>query len=123
MDINRLNSAVLKQIAAKLEKRESLMSQIEAIDREIAALQSDKKNAPSKAKAKPLTAGSKAPRGMLKDCIISELKASGDKGITVEALAKKLNRDPKNLHSWFNITGKKIKNIKRIGRGLFHWEN
>ena len=122
MDINRLNSAVLKKIAAKLEKRESLMAQIEEIDREIAAIQTDKKVGSVKTKIKSLS-GSKAPRGMLKDSVISELKAAGSQGITVESLAKKLNRDTKNLHSWFNITGKKIKNIRRIGRGLFHWED
>ena len=122
MDITQIKSAVLKQIAAKLEKREQLVAQLEALDQEIAALQSGGKEPSKKIKATKLTAGKRNKRGAVKDMIIAELKAAGEKGITVADMAKKMNRDGKSLHAWFNNVGKKIPNIKRIGRGMVRWE-
>jgi chromosome segregation ATPase len=122
MDITQIKSAVLKQIAAKLEKREQLMAQLEAIEQEIAALQSGGKVSSTKIKGTKAIAGTKKKRGAVKDMIIAELKAAGEKGITVADLAKKLNRNGKNLHAWFHNIGKKITNIKRIGRGILRWE-
>lgn len=122
MDITQIKSAVLKQIAAKLEKREQLMAQLEAIDEEIAALQTGSKGSSLKIKATKVAGGKRNKRGAVKDLILAALKAAGEKGITVAELAKKLNRDGKGLHAWFNNVGKKIPNIKRIGRGLVRWE-
>ena len=122
MDITQIKSAVLKQIAAKLEKREQLVAQLEALDQEIAALQSGGKEPSKKIKGTKVTAGKRNKRGAVKELIIAELKAAGAKGTTVADMAKKLNRDGKSLHAWFHNIGKKITNIKRIDRGLFRWE-
>jgi len=122
MEITQIKSAVLKQIAAKLEKREQLMAQLEVLDQEIASLQSGGKEPSSKTKATKIIAGTGKKRGAVKDLIIAELKAAGEKGTTVADMAKKLNRDGKNLHAWFHNIGKKIPNIKRIGRGILRWD-
>ena len=125
MDVTKLTSASLKKIAALLAQREKLISQIEEIDCEISALQTENKESSQKIKSlkkSKVTTGKRSKRGAVKELIITELKTAGSKGITVADLSKKLNRDGKSLHAWFHNIGKKITNIKRIDRGLFRWE-
>ena len=58
-------------------------------------------------------------RGAVKEKIISKLKASGEKGISVPELSSALRMESRNVHSWFQTTGKRIAGIKKVGRARY----
>lgn len=66
-------------------------------------------------------ASSRAPRGSVKDAVISLLKGAGKDGITVVEMAESLGTKTQNLYTWFNQTGKKIPQIKKVGRGSYRY--
>ena len=69
---------------------------------------------------KPGKAG-RTVRGELKERITSELKSVGKEGVRVKDLAARLGVSYANITSFFQSTGKKIKEIKKVGRGQFAW--
>jgi hypothetical protein len=76
------------------------------------------KAAPSRKAApasKSASKGGGSARGELRDKIISELKASGSKGISVKELSEKVGVPYKNVSIWFSTTGRKHSEIKKIG--------
>ena len=52
--------------------------------------------------------------GALKSKILSALKKSGDSGIHIKALAKKLKAKELNIRAWFATTGKKVPGIVKV---------
>lgn len=64
----------------------------------------------------------RAGRGELKAQILEALQGAGEKGIRVQPLAQSLGVNPVNIYSWFQISAKKIPQIKKIDRGLYRWE-
>lgn len=64
----------------------------------------------------------RAGRGQLKERILGELRNAGKDGITVKEIAKRLNAKPANIHAWFVSTGKRMKEIKKIGMGQYRLE-
>ena len=67
-------------------------------------------------------ANKKSGRGELKKQIINALKSAGDGGITIKALAAKLNANYKNLYIWFVTTGKRIAEVKKVGPAQYKWQ-
>lgn len=61
----------------------------------------------------------RAPRGQIKKKIIAALKAAGDAGLKVTDLSKKIGVKNANVHVWFSSTGKKLPEIKRVGKAHF----
>jgi hypothetical protein len=61
-------------------------------------------------------------RGGLKDSILSILKDAPASGVSVETMAGLLKRKPAVLHTWFYTTGKPIKGIQKVGRGIYAWK-
>jgi AraC-like DNA-binding protein len=57
----------------------------------------------------------------LKDAIIQELKSTGNQGINLKDLASKLGATSTQLSIWFGTTGKKMKEIVKLGRGQYAW--
>ena len=136
MDLTTLTSADFKHITKLLERKESILSEISGINRELgggapakrAAGRPRKVTKPAKAEkpGKALTPESKAifekaakrgkrgrmKRGQLKENIIALLKKSGKEGLKVKDIATKLKVKPANVHVWFGSTGKKITQIK-----------
>lgn len=77
-----------------------------------------------KSTAKPVRkAGSKATgtRGETKEKIIAVLKAAGKAGITVGEVATKLGAKYNNTYVWFATTGRKVQEIKKVGKALYCW--
>jgi hypothetical protein len=118
-------SATLKQLVKLSERKEALMGQIQAIDREMVRLQS-KFDVPSQ--SPPLrapvtvsrtsgrsTQGKRAKRGALKEKILQVLRAAGSRGATIQKLSNKLGVRSANLYVWFNGTGKNVPGLKKIG--------
>ena len=60
-------------------------------------------------------------QGALKDAVIGLVTAGGKAGVTVEEIAAKLGVKAPGIHVWFSTTGKKVKQIKKIGRGKYAW--
>lgn len=67
------------------------------------------------------TPKSRGKRGNLKDAIVGLLQKAPSSGISVESLSAELKRKPASLHVWFYTTGKTIKEIKKVGRGIYSW--
>ena len=74
---------------------------------------------------KPEKASAKLPKaknhGRLKDAVIGVVQASGKAGIAVKDIAAKLGVKAPGIRVWFSTTGKKVKQIKKIGRGKYAW--
>ena len=78
-------------------------------------------------KAEPKAKGQAEPKagkkfGQLKESVIQLLKAAGQKGITLKEICGKLGLSQGHLNNWLYATGKKIKEIKKIGRGVYAWK-
>lgn len=132
MDIKLLNRQNLRPLLKLLDKRDKLQEMLDKVHAQIEAAFHGAAAAPA-AKArrgrKPKTAavprvakvgaGKRAPRGSIKKKILAELKAAGAAGASAKELAAKLKVPNQNIHVWFNSTGNKMKEIKKVGRG--HW--
>ena len=138
MNLTTLTSRDLSRIQKLIERKESLTQQIAEINSELEAMESGASQparlvthtngataAPSARKSsKAVTIKKrkgKTVRGQLKEIITSELKSAGNKGMRVKDLAAKLGTSYGNVTAFFQSTGKKIKEIKKIGRGQFAW--
>ncbi|HEX4639025.1 MAG TPA: hypothetical protein VH170_06025 [Chthoniobacterales bacterium] len=121
--LRNIPSSVLKELVRLTERKEALLSQVQAIDREMLRVQKkfgipareDERAAVtiSQSRLGPIRPRSK--RGALKEKIIRTLRTAGKKGATVADLSKKLKVPSANLYVWFNGTGRNVRGIKKIG--------
>jgi transposase-like protein len=125
MNLTTLNAADFKKIVGLLSEKETLLAQIAQINRELAAFGGA---APTKtANAKPSRkAGAKpkvkrAARGSVKAAMVELLKQAGAAGMTIKEIAAKLGASYGQVYTWFQTTGKAIKEIKKVGPGKFAW--
>jgi DNA replication initiation complex subunit (GINS family) len=143
MKLTNINTSALRNLIKLTERKESLLNEIEKIESQLSSLltgkavrstgkrrgrpaKGKKAGRPAKKKAgRPAKAkkagrsGKRAPRGLLKKKIFAALKAAGDAGMKVTELSKKIGVKNANVHVWFSSTGKKIPEIKRVGKGHF----
>jgi hypothetical protein len=131
MNLSNINSTSLRNLIKLTERKESLVREIEKIEAQLSSLISGKtvkttgkrRGRPAKKVAvtkKPTARTAKrAPRGSLKRKIFAALKAAGDAGLKVPDLSKKIAVKSQNVHVWFSSTGKKLPEIKRVGKGHF----
>jgi hypothetical protein len=116
MNLTSLTSSDLKHIMVLLQRREALQAQITKIDRSLAAYDS------GSAKPRPVTrAGKRHPRGSLKAAIVSLVQQAGPNGIKVRDIADRLGLKPDRVHAWFYITGKNVREIKKLGEATYGW--
>lgn len=137
MKLTNINTGALRNLIKLTERKESLLAEIEKIESQLASLITGKplrktgkrRGRPAKkgkgrvAKAAKATkgrsAGKRAPRGTLKKKIFAALKAAGEAGMKVTDMSKKIGVKNANIHVWFSSTGKKLPEIKRVGKGHF----
>ena len=119
MSISQLSINELKQAIRLIEQKEALLAKIAEIDRKLEALGSGQGKSKPQKTNRAKTTGSK--RRMVTAEILTELMKGGDKGTESIVLAKKLRLSSSRLSAWFATTGKKYKEIKRIGRGKHTW--
>ena len=138
MSLTNISSSALKSLIKLTERKEGLVREIEKIEAQLSSLLGGKavrstgkrRGRPSKkkvgrpAKAKKAgrpakSTGKRAPRGQIKKKILAALKAAGDAGLKVTDLSKKIGVKNANVHVWFSSTGKKLPEIKRIGKAHF----
>ena len=141
MKLTNINTSALRNLIKLTERKESLLNEIEKIESQLSSLltgkavrssgkrrgrpaKAKKAGRPAKKKAgrpakKAARSGKRAPRGLLKKKIFAALKAAGDAGMKVTELSKKIGVKNANVHVWFSSTGKKLPEIKRVGKGHF----
>jgi hypothetical protein len=129
MTLSNLNSSSLRSLIKLTERKEALVREIEKIDAQLSSLilgkpLPGKKSVPrstktSSALAKKVPGGKRAKRGTLKTKIYAALRAAGEAGLKVPELSKKIGVKSQNVHVWFSSTGKKLAEIKRLGKGHF----
>ena len=130
MSLNTLTAAELKKIISLVERKETLQAQVAKIDAELATYEGGQPAQATKGTQgrKPgLRAQPKAPkakgvkRGAVTETTIELIKGAGKSGITVKELAAKLGVNYNRVFTWFYSTGKKIKDIKKVGPGKYQW--
>lgn len=136
MQIANLNAGALRKLIKVVERRDSLLSEIQSLDSEITQLlgsgevsgkvvKARKPGRPRGSKVaaprlpKAPKAGKVGRRGALKDRILKALEQAGSEGIVVRDLAKQLKVNPQNIHVWFSSTGKNVPGIQKIGEGRY----
>ncbi len=137
MDLRKLTSHQIKEINKLIERKESLESELQKIDQQLAGYETGhpmparkkgkggrppKRSSASSSEAAPRSAfkpRKRAPRGQLKEGIINALSNAGKEGLKVKELAERLNTSTGNIHAWFFTTGKKMKGIKKVGPGQY----
>ena len=108
-----------------IEMKEELLAEIAEIDRKLGRLESWNSFALSNFDL-PRRVGRPsglfgAERGELKAAIIKLVKQAGESGITVTELAASLKMKAINLYVWFNTTGRRVKEITKIGQAKYAW--
>jgi hypothetical protein len=121
MNLSQLTSSALKQLAKLVEAKEALLARAAKIDRQIAAFEGGQSKPASKPALKR-RAKKRAKHGQVKNAILSLLKQSGKKGITVKVIAGKLGVGVNRIHTWFYSARKSLKQIKKVGPGKYLWE-
>ncbi|MEI6323401.1 MAG: hypothetical protein WCP60_09885 [bacterium] len=132
MTLTNLNSTSLRNLIKLTERKEALVREIEKIEGQLSSLILGKPLSRGKRRGRPakslsstkinVKAGKpakRAKRGALKTKIYAALRAAGDAGMKVPDLSKKIGVKSQNVHVWFSSTGKKLPEIKRIGKGHF----
>jgi hypothetical protein len=138
MNITNISSNALKNLIKLTQRKEGLLNEIQKIESQLASLITGKparttgkrRGRPAKAKkagrpakaakaTKARSSAKRAPRGQIKKKILAALKAAGDAGMKVTDLSKKIGVKNANVHVWFSSTGKKLPEIKRVGKGHF----
>jgi len=120
MNINELSSQVLHKALGLLAKKEAHQAKIADIEKELLAIFGESDPAPA-AKGQTVSARKAGKQGQVKAAIVALLKESGSKGITLKEMARKLKKNPNRLNTWLYATGRKIKQIKRLDRGVYGW--
>ena len=131
MSLTTLTSKDLSRAQRLIERKEALAQQVAEIDTELQAIESGapvwaaqtKPASPAPAPATPprnRRAG-KTVRGQLKGRVISELRSAGKSGVKIRELADRIGTSYGNVTAFFQSTGKKIKQIKKIGPAQYAW--
>jgi transposase-like protein len=126
-----ISTATLRKMVKLSERKEALMSEIQRLDREMAALQrgsemqakrsgSNRALSVSTSRSQRGRANSgRAKRGALKESIIELLRSAGKTGRSIRELSEQLGVKTANLYVWFNGTGKNIPGIRKIGPATY----
>jgi hypothetical protein len=138
MSLATLTSKELSRIQELIEQKEVWVQQIAQINSQLEAIESGV-SAPAYASGagsratlspRPRKAAATRPsrgkrgktaRGELKATVIAELKAAGKEGVRIKDLATRLGTNYGNMSAFFGSTGKKIREIKKVGRGHYTW--
>jgi len=121
MNLTQISSIDLRQIGKLIETKERLLAEVAEIDRELTKFESGEPSYPTNAIPGYQLNGTRVPRGALKARIVDLVKSAGTSGITVKDLAGTLGVKAGNIYVWFNTTGRKVKEIKKVGLAKYSW--
>jgi hypothetical protein len=118
MSLASLSSTQLRRLIELVKEKETLQARLAEIDQSLAMLENDR--TPSqKGSAKARAPRRPRRHGGLKNALLKELRAAGKEGMTVKGLADRLNAKLGSVSVWFYTTGKKIKEIQKVGKARF----
>jgi hypothetical protein len=124
---DRIN--LYKEAMSLEEKRAQLQSQLDGILSRLSEIKSELfdddgyvRTSGGGMSTVPRTASGRSARGALKLLILRALTAAGSAGVRVKDLAATLGVKSVNIHSWFQTSGKKIGEIKKIGEARYRLE-
>ena len=128
----------IRELLSLEEQRAQLQSQLDELSERMSTLKDrlfEEGNASSQAASSPAVqqqpkaSGSKsqagrsakgrAPRGALKEQIMTALQAAGNAGVQVRELAEAIGTKAVNIHSWFHSTAKRDSSIKKVAAGHY----
>ncbi len=118
MILASLTSADLRRVGKLLAQKEVLLARIGKIDHQLAAYA----GGPAKPAASRAAPAPHGRRRHLKSDIIGLLQSAGKDGLAVKEIAAKVKLDPNRIYTWFYGTGKKVKQIKKIGGAQYCWK-
>ena len=121
MSLLNYDSKVLGKAMALLQKRDELKAKLSVLEKEIEALEIRGGATASVSTGAPKLRKTRAKRTPIKDSIIAVLKAAGKEGIEPKTIAAKINGTPLQVNAWLAGTGKKLKEVKKLGRGQYAW--
>jgi len=123
MNLTTLTSAQLRQALVLKEQIEILEQQLAAITGsalvEVATSEVDVETAETEVAAK--APAKRGKRGAVKEAVIDLVRKAGRTGITIKEISSALGRSYGSISVWFNSTGKKVKQIVKVGRGKYGW--
>src|SRR5579862_2323103 len=137
----------LEKVLELSKKKDAIQADLEKIDQEIAAVLSGavasiakvSESAAAAPASKPAKARGRKPRakkgaapkkaapkaakavasGSVKDQVLAVLEGAGPEGLSVGEIADKIGWKRSSANVWFYTTGKKVREIKKVGRGRF----
>ncbi len=128
MKIDQLTSQSLKAAVDLLEEKEAYQSKLAEIEEELTALLGGESSVEKAAETVQKNALPQSARrvktgrqGQSKEAITALLKKAGDRGISLKDICQKLGMSQSRINSWMHATGKKLKEIKKLGRGVYAW--
>jgi len=130
MNLSQIKLSDLKVIEGLLKRKEALVKELGQIEARLnsfvsgVAPRATKASPPRAARTvgKARKAGAKRrPPGELKQRILALLQQSGKAGISVREIASRLGLNPQRVFVWFNATGKRLKEIKKVAPATYTW--
>jgi predicted phage gp36 major capsid-like protein len=128
MNLRSLTTSDLARIQKLIERKENLAGQISAIDRQLESFETASGNGDGRVEKtlrqparRTRARRGRSQRGRLKEKVVAALKSAGKEGVTVKDLASRLGSNYGNITSWFQATGSRMKEIKKVGPAQFAW--
>jgi hypothetical protein len=119
MAFSDLSSAQLQQVIHLVKAKESLLVQLERVERSLDGLVAGNNVETETSGVKETKVRRRRRRAALKDGLLKKLQAAGKDGMTTKELAASLGAKPASVSVWFYTTGRKIKGIKKVGKARF----
>jgi hypothetical protein len=118
MSLSSLTSVQLHRLIKLVKEKEMLQARLAKVESSLEALDGGKG---ANAKFAPAQRGPRRGRRRvsLKIGILKKLQAAGKEGMTVKELATSLNANAGSVSVWFYTTGKKVKEIKKVGKARY----
>lgn len=134
---NTISSAAIRHILNLAKQRDALIAELAKVTESIEAAVGGAKTMAPKSKrgrkakagkvAKPASPakgkakGGRLKRGAATELILNGLKSAGAAGISVKELAPKIGLKASTMRVWLGTTGKKIKEVEKIGWGVYRF--
>ncbi len=118
MALSDLSSSQLRRLVKLVRLKETLQAKLATANRQIDELEGgdavSRRTSPKGKRRKR--------RGAMRDSLLELLKTAGKDGLSVNELAERLKAKPASVSVWFYTIGKKIKGLKKIGRGRYAYK-
>ena len=116
-----LSTTDLKNLVKLSEQKDAIQAKLDSINAKIDSAVAGKSGSAKAVLIKAKVGKKASGRSNLKGLITEFLKSAEGATVPVKELASKLGIKNQSVHVWFNTTGKKIEEIKKVGAGAYAW--